>query len=147
MKNLNSYITERLHITKQTKPITKNLEKFGDGEIKRFSECDPFRIERGINRGKEWQGQNLIEEVTQYIKPNDLVYEVVLTNDTGVIDYSKIPLSTRQTILSGQCLMQKINLLQYQQGYTLKRFDGQLVLVIKYTNKSKIYKVRYIFKI
>ena len=43
--------------------------------------------------------------------------------------------------------MQKINLLQYQQGYTLKKFDDQLVLVIKYTNKSKIYKVRYIFKI
>lgn len=150
MNNLYQYIFEKLKINKDSKSNNKSSQyriMYGIGEIKLFKDCNIYKIEKyGSKKSSlEYNDNSLKQLIDKYFNDNDKIW---LVTETEKID-SNMSAKTALDIHHTKSIFQKINLIDYQQGYYLKELENhQLVLIIRYFRKSgKLWQTKWLFKI
>ena len=150
MKQLNNFILEKLKITKDSKSNNKSSQyriMYGNGEIKLFKDCNIYKVEKyGSKKSSlEYDDDSLKQLIDKYFDDNDKIWLVTETEKIDSNMSAKIALDINKI----KSIFQKINLMDYQQGYYLKELeDHQLVLIIRYFRKSgKLWQTKWLFKI
>ena len=151
MKEINSYIIERLKLSNKNVKLDNYEEKYGKGELKTFSECNVLKIDAyGMkNSNEEFDDSELKEFLNKYFENNEDVWIITEEFKHGLLNEPKINKSVIKDIAhNSSLLLQKVNLLKYKRGYYLKDLNGQIILIIRdFLSNGKIRKIRYIFKL
>ena len=142
MKELNSFIQEKLVINKNIKPQYSNI--YGEGNLVLFKDCNIYKTQK-----LKIEDERLKTTIKKYFDNNEEVFVVTYQFQNG--QPNPLPDKLLNEIQQTSSILQRIFLMDYQRGYYLKKLESnnQIVLVIKDFKKRPmgIKSIQYIFKI
>ena len=142
MKELNSFIQEKLVINKNIKPQYSNI--YGEGNLVLFKDCNIYKTQK-----LKIEDERLKTTIKKYFDNNEEVFVVTYQFKNG--QPNPLPDKLLNEIQQTSSILQRIFLMNYQRGYYLKKLESnnQIVLVIKDFKKRPmgIKSIQYIFKI
>ena len=142
MKELNSFIQEKLVINKNIKPQYSNI--YGEGNLVLFKDCNIYKTQK-----LKIEDKRLETTIKKYFDNNEEVFVVTYQFQNG--QPNPLPDKLLNEIQQTSSILQRIFLMDYQRGYYLKKLESnnQIVLVIKDFKKRPmgIKSIQYIFKI
>ena len=142
MKELNSFIQEKLVINKNIKPQYSNI--YGEGNLVLFKDCNIYKTQK-----LKIEDKRLETTIKKYFNNNEEVFVVTYQFQNG--QPNPLPDKLLNEIQQTSSILQRIFLMDYQRGYYLKKLESnnQIVLVIKDFKKRPmgIKSIQYIFKI
>lgn len=142
MKELNSFIQEKLVINKNIKPQYSNI--YGEGNLISFKDCNIYKTEK-----LKIEDKKLETTIKKYFDNDEEVF--IVTYQLKIGQPNPLPDKLLKEIQQTSSILQRIFLLDYQRGYYLKKLESnnQIVLVIKDFKKRPmgIKSIQYIFKV
>ena len=131
MKTLNNFIIEKLIINKDI--ISNNYsERFGEGELKKFSDLNIYVLDAYGTKGKTVNEEELEKEVKAYFNDNDNVWLIDESYINGNIVKNKINLNLlKEYNTEAALIIQKVNIPSWRRGYYIKKLTtGRIILKI-----------------
>lgn len=142
MKELNSFIQEKLVINKNIKPQYSNI--YGEGNLISFKDCNIYKTKK-----LKIEDERLETAIKKYFDNNEEVFVVTYQLKNG--QPNPLPDELLKEIQQTSSILQRIFLMNYQRGYYLKKLESnnQIVLIIKdFKNRPMgIKSIQYIFKV
>ena len=149
MKTLNNFIIEKLIINKDI--ISNNYsERFGEGELKKFSDLNIYVLDAYGTKGKTVNEEELEKEVKAYFNDNDNVWLIDESYINGNIVKNKINLNLlKEYNTEAALIIQKVNIPSWRRGYYIKKLNNGII-ILKITDFLANHfnrRVRWIIKI